>query len=63
MGVIYILIIASLFVAVVFLGVFFMAVKKGQFEDQETPAIRMLFNDSVPKSKSIKTSTKTIIDN
>ncbi|MDO3694795.1 cbb3-type cytochrome oxidase assembly protein CcoS [Wenyingzhuangia sp. chi5] len=47
MSVIYILIIVSLCVAVVFLAVFFLAVKNGQFEDDETPAIRMLFNDDV----------------
>lgn len=54
MGVIYILIVASLFVAMVFLGVFFLAVKNGQFEDQETPAIRMLFNDSSTENKTSK---------
>lgn len=47
MSVIYILIIVSLCVAVVFLAVFFLAVRNGQFEDDETPAIRMLFNDHV----------------
>ncbi|SHH74260.1 cbb3-type cytochrome oxidase assembly protein CcoS [Wenyingzhuangia marina] len=47
MSVIYILIIVSLCVAVVFLAVFFLAVRNGQFEDDETPAIRMLFNDNV----------------
>lgn len=47
MSVIYILIIVSLCVAMVFLAVFFLAVKNGQFEDDETPAIRMLFNDDV----------------
>ncbi|NJB81851.1 cbb3-type cytochrome oxidase assembly protein CcoS [Wenyingzhuangia aestuarii] len=51
MGVIYILIIVSLFVAIVFLGVFFLAVKNGQFEDSETPAMRILFNDVVARKK------------
>lgn len=53
MSVIYILIFVSLCVAIVFLAVFFMAVKNGQFEDDETPAIRMLFNDHIKnKNKS-----------
>lgn len=50
MSVIYILIFVSLCVAVAFLFVFFIAVKNGQFEDQETPAMRILFNDT-PKKK------------
>ncbi|MGY6647382.1 cbb3-type cytochrome oxidase assembly protein CcoS [Wenyingzhuangia sp. IMCC45574] len=59
MGVIYLLIIVSLCVALIFLGIFFWAVKKGQFEDDETPAMRMLFNDSLNSTKS---KTKTIIE-
>ena len=51
MSVIYILIIVSLCVAVVFLLVFFLAVKNGQFEDDETPAIRMLFNEDVKQEQ------------
>ncbi|ANW95699.1 cytochrome C oxidase Cbb3 [Wenyingzhuangia fucanilytica] len=51
MSVIYILILVSLCVAIIFLAVFFLAVKKGQFEDDETPAIRMLFNDHINKNK------------
>lgn len=51
MGVIYILIIVSLFVAIVFLAAFFFAVKKGQFEDNETPAMRILFHDVVAHKK------------
>ena len=51
MSVIYILIIVSLCVAVVFLLVFFLAVKNGQFEDDETPAIRMLFSEDVKQEQ------------
>lgn len=47
MEVIYILIVVSLFVALVFLAVFFLAVKNGQFEDSHTPAVRILFKDSI----------------
>jgi len=50
MSVIYILICVSLCVAVLFLFIFFIAVKNGQFEDQDTPAIRILFNDTLDKN-------------
>lgn len=46
MGVILILIAFSLMVALFFLGAFFWAVRTGQFDDPQTPAIRMLFEDS-----------------
>ena len=56
MSVIYILIPVSLCIAIVFLAVFFLAVKNGQFDDDETPAIRMLFNDHVKNKKKEKTN-------
>lgn len=45
MSAIFILIGASLFVALGFLVAFLWAVKHGQFEDKHTPSIRMLFDD------------------
>ena len=45
MSAVFILIGASLFVALGFLGAFLWAVKHGQFEDKHTPPIRMLFED------------------
>ncbi len=45
MGVLPILIIASLFVAICFLVAFLWAVKNGQYEDSYTPSIRMLLDD------------------
>jgi cbb3-type cytochrome oxidase maturation protein len=47
MEVLFILIGVSFTVAVGFLVAFLISVKKGQFDDQETPAIRMLFDDDV----------------
>ena len=35
----------SLFAALVFLGAFIWAVRNGQFDDNETPARRILFED------------------
>jgi cbb3-type cytochrome oxidase maturation protein len=45
MNIFYLLIGVSLLGAVVFLVLFFWAVKDGQFEDDKTPPIRMLFDD------------------
>jgi cbb3-type cytochrome oxidase maturation protein len=45
MSVIIILIIASLCVAVGFLVAFFWSVKSGQYEDEYTPSVRILFDD------------------
>lgn len=56
MGVIVLLIIFSLLVALTFLALFFWAVKSGQFDDPQTPSIRMLFED---KPSSNQTNTKT----
>lgn len=56
MGIIYIMLIASLALAVFFLLAFFWAVKNGQYSDDETPAVRMLFDDET------NLNTKTKID-
>ena len=45
MNIFYLLIGASLFVALIFLAAFIWAVKTGQFDDNETPPYRMLFDD------------------
>jgi len=45
MSVILVLIIASLSVAIGFLAAFIWAVKSGQYDDNYTPSIRMLFDD------------------
>ena len=51
MEVILILVAASLTLAIGFLIAFIVSVRKGQFDDQETPAIRMLFDDNIKKNK------------
>lgn len=45
MSVIFLLILISLFVAVCFLGAFLWAVKDGQYEDDYSPSVRILFDD------------------
>lgn len=47
MGVMYVLISISIFVAIVFLILFIKSVKNGQFDDEYTPSIRMLFDDEI----------------
>jgi len=55
MSVIYLLISISILVAVVFLYAFIRAVRSGQFDDDYTPSVRMLFDDEL----KIKTTTNT----
>ncbi|MEO8148213.1 MAG: cbb3-type cytochrome oxidase assembly protein CcoS [Bacteroidia bacterium] len=52
MSVIIILISASLLVATGFLISFFWAVKTGQYEDDYTPSVRMLFDNELPKEEN-----------
>ena len=47
MSVIYLLISISIVVAAVFLYIFIRAVKSGQFDDDYTPSVRMLFDDEL----------------
>ncbi|WP_310559088.1 cbb3-type cytochrome oxidase assembly protein CcoS [Flavobacterium sp.] len=49
MSVIYLLISISILVAMVFFIAFIMAVKKGQYDDDYTPSVRMLFDDELVK--------------
>jgi cbb3-type cytochrome oxidase maturation protein len=45
MKIIFVLIIVSLVVALGFLAAFLWAVKSGQYDDDYTPSVRMLFDD------------------
>ena len=47
MGIIYIMLIVSLVVALFFLGSFLWAIKTGQYEDDYTPSVRILFEDEL----------------
>lgn len=53
MSVIFLLITASTLVALFFLGVFIRAVRTGQFDDDKSPAVRIL-NDTAPTSNETK---------
>lgn len=57
MLIIAILIAISLAIAIVFLVVFLWALKSGQFDDTETPSVRMLFDS---KSSKVKKSDEPL---
>ena len=50
MTIIFLLIGISLTVALLFLGSFIWAVRSGQYEDDYTPSVRMLFDEEKPDS-------------
>jgi cbb3-type cytochrome oxidase maturation protein len=58
MSVIYLLISISILVAVGFFIAFIRAVKTGQYDDDYTPSVRMLFDDElkIENPKSIQTT-------
>lgn len=51
MGVIVLLLLASISVAALFLAGFMWSVKSGQYDDEYSPPVRMLFDDK-PEKKS-----------
>jgi cbb3-type cytochrome oxidase maturation protein len=57
MSVIYLLISISIVVAVAFLYAFIRAVRSGQYDDDYTPSVRMLFDDEL-KIKTTNTNKK-----
>lgn len=44
----------SLLIAMLFLGAYLWATKSGQFDDDYTPSVRMLFDDGVIKKEEEK---------
>ena len=52
MSVIIILVIISVIVAGTFLAAFIFSVKKGQYDDDYTPSVRMLFDDTIKDTKT-----------
>jgi cbb3-type cytochrome oxidase maturation protein len=57
MSAIFILIGASLPIAIIFLIAFIRASKNGQFDDDYTPSIRMLMEDEVPKDSNTNSTS------
>lgn len=60
MNIFYLLIGVSLFAALIFLGAFIWAVRNGQFDDNKTPSIRILFDDdSIDKEETGSNKNQT----
>lgn len=55
MGIIYLMLIVSLVIALFFLVSFFWATKTGQYDDDYTPSVRILFDDE--KNQKVNTET------
>jgi len=62
MNIIFMLIIASLFIAILFFILFVKSVKTGQYDDVYTPSVRMLFDDELVKDKSSDKKNKKSIN-
>jgi cbb3-type cytochrome oxidase maturation protein len=60
MSVLFILIGFSILVAGAFLIAFLWSVKSGQYDDDYTPSIRMLFDDPPPKTSEKKKSNNNL---
>ncbi|MTH14399.1 cbb3-type cytochrome oxidase assembly protein CcoS [Flavobacterium sp. LC2016-01] len=63
MSVIYLLISVSICVAIGFFIAFIIAVKSGQYDDDYTPSVRMLFDDetkNIPQQNNSPTEEKQV---
>ena len=64
MSALFLLILASLLVAIGFLGAFLWATASGQYDDDYSPSVRILFDDNLPtniESKEPKEPTENNI--
>lgn len=57
MNVIYLTLIISTLVAIVFFVIFILSLKRGQYDDTYTPSVRVLFDDELVKDKTSKKNT------
>ena len=58
MDILYLMILCSVSLAAVFLVVFIIFARKGQFEDDESPAVRILFDSEEIKKKKSETGER-----
>ena len=58
MSALFLLILISLIVATGFLLAFIWSVRKGQYEDEYTPSVRMLFDDETPSDNNSNSNPK-----
>lgn len=59
MGIIYLMLIVSLIVALFFLGSFFWATKNGQFDDDYSPSVRILFDEETEHKTNLEKDGST----
>lgn len=58
------MIICSVSIAVVFLVIFIIGAKNGQFEDDESPAVRILMENEILKDEpKIDENTESVLEN
>lgn len=57
------MIICSVSLAVVFLVIFIVNARRGQFEDDESPAVRILFDDEVKNDETQESVENNITKN
>ncbi|MES2679464.1 MAG: cbb3-type cytochrome oxidase assembly protein CcoS [Bacteroidota bacterium] len=60
MSVILILLAASLTIAIGFLLAFIWSVKNGQYDDDYTPSVRMLFENDIQNSQQVITGSPSV---
>lgn len=58
MSVLYIMIPAALLLAALGIGAFIIAVKRGQFDDLDTPALRAVFDDDETPTKPTQSDSQ-----
>ncbi|TNE98685.1 MAG: cbb3-type cytochrome oxidase assembly protein CcoS [Bacteroidetes bacterium] len=56
MGIIYLMLVVSLLIALFFLLSFFWATKNGQYEDDYSPSVRILFDDEKSQTSNNQTN-------
>ena len=59
METIFVLLPRALLIAAIAVGFFIWAARTGQFDDLDTPAVRMLFDDEEPRPAPGQSSAKT----
>jgi cbb3-type cytochrome oxidase maturation protein len=59
MGMIYIMLVVSLIIALFFLASFLWAAKDGQFDDDYSPSVRILFDEELEQKTNQETDGST----
>ena len=60
MDILYLMILCSVLLAVVFLIIFIVSARSGQFEDDESPAVRILIDSEIIKEEATAEKDKIV---